>query len=75
MAKRDETTGNKTDLTKALKKMVKQKQTNKKEKTHTSIRVFIGSMVDLNHIKYSLNLKTYADVIDYLIVQEVKRNE
>lgn len=52
--------------------MVKQKKpTINQEKV--TIKIYEESKTDLNHIKYSLKLKSQADVVAYLIEQEVKK--
>jgi hypothetical protein len=41
----------------------------------TTLTVSKDILVDLNHIKYSLGLKSYYAVLTYLIDQERKRND
>ncbi len=47
------------------------KPTTKKDFTY--IKVSKDIIADLNHIKYSLHLSSYAKVIEYLISEEVKQ--
>lgn len=44
-------------------------------KIKKGIKIYEDSLVDLNHIKYSLKLKSHAEVIVYLIDQERRRND
>jgi hypothetical protein len=41
----------------------------------TTLTVSKDILVDLNHIKYSLGLKSYYAVLTYLISQERSRND
>lgn len=52
--------------------MVKQKKPTIKQ-TKVTAKIYEESRTDLNHIKYSLKLKSQADVIAYLISEEEKR--
>lgn len=40
----------------------------------TYIRVYQDNMVDINAIRYALGLRNFAQVVDYLIKEQVKRN-
>jgi hypothetical protein len=54
---------------------MKNKKDNKVKRKYTYIRILLEDMTDASSIKYSLGLRSFAEVFHYLIEQEVKREE